>query len=258
MSNQKDQMKWVLFWVFLTLFIIMVLGTLAMVFLGFGSPTESERELMVKGLIGEVAACIIALFYSIFGLKGSSEDSGKVQELENTTAQILATVEALNVINSNVTPTTTSDIDNGTKGGTSPTNTGKEKTFENKVSPLNQEPPFPLSEYSLTPLPLEIKNDIQKAKPIDTKHRQSSYTGMKVQWKAVLSTADEIEDGKIRVTADLDESILYVFFEIDRNSNNNLLIADEHEPFWICGEISEAEAFKIYLKDVQIQFKDKT
>ena len=90
MSNQKEQMKWVLFWVFLTLFVLMVLGTLAMVFLGFGSPTESERELMVKGLIGEVAVCIIALFYSIFGLKSGSVDASKLQELENKTDQALS------------------------------------------------------------------------------------------------------------------------------------------------------------------------
>lgn len=90
MTTQKDQMRWVLFSVFLTLFTLMVVGTLGMVFFNFGDPTETERELMVKGLIGEVAACMIALFYSIFGLKGDVESPNKLQEIDEIVAQALS------------------------------------------------------------------------------------------------------------------------------------------------------------------------
>jgi hypothetical protein len=62
MSQVNDKnMKWILFWTFLILFVLSVLGTLGVVFFGFGTPTDSERELLVKGLIGEIALCVIAL-----------------------------------------------------------------------------------------------------------------------------------------------------------------------------------------------------
>ncbi|HHQ4572565.1 TPA: hypothetical protein ACSP3H_003466, partial [Aeromonas veronii] len=69
MDKSTQLMKWILFWVFIVLFALAVLGTLGVVFLGFGTPTEAEREWLVKGLLIEVTACIIAFFYSIFGLK---------------------------------------------------------------------------------------------------------------------------------------------------------------------------------------------
>ncbi len=68
-DNQLYLMKWILFWVILILFILAVLGTFGIVFFGFGTPTDSERDLLVKALIGEIAAAVIALFYSMFNLK---------------------------------------------------------------------------------------------------------------------------------------------------------------------------------------------
>lgn len=256
MSNQKDQMKWVLFWVFLILFILMVLGTLAMVFLGFGSPTESERELMVKGLIGEVAACIIALFYSIFGLKGGSEEAAKLQELENKIEHALSVIESLELSNRGPMLSSKSHVDQ--VNGSSSIESNKVDNFECKTSLLDAAPPFSKSEYELRPLPIDIKKDIQKAKPIDAKHRKDSYKGMRVQWKATLSSVEEKGESKLRVTADLDESMIYASFEVERNANNTLLTADKGEPFWICGEIIEAEFYKIELDKVQIKFREQT
>lgn len=86
MENTTEKMKWILFFVFVTLFVLGVLGTLSVVFLGFGSPTDTEREWLVKGLVLEVAACVIALFYSIFGLK-------KVDVPDSNYAQKLADLE---------------------------------------------------------------------------------------------------------------------------------------------------------------------
>ena len=62
-------MRWILFWVFIGLFCIIVIATLSAVFLGIGSPSEIERGLLLKIFIGEIGAAVIALFYSIFGLK---------------------------------------------------------------------------------------------------------------------------------------------------------------------------------------------
>lgn len=62
---------------------------------GFGSPTEGERELMVKGLIGEVAACIIALFYSIFEINKKS-DSTEINKIKSEIQAINNNIETLN------------------------------------------------------------------------------------------------------------------------------------------------------------------
>lgn len=40
-------------------------------FFGIGSPSESEREFLFKVFVGEIGAAVIALFYSIFGLRKS-------------------------------------------------------------------------------------------------------------------------------------------------------------------------------------------
>lgn len=66
-------MRWILFWVFVLLFVIVVLGTLGAMFFGFGHLTDSERSTLFKFFIVEIAAAIVALFYSIFGLKNKSK-----------------------------------------------------------------------------------------------------------------------------------------------------------------------------------------
>ncbi|RTE64394.1 hypothetical protein EH243_17655 [Amphritea opalescens] len=254
MTNQKEKMKWVLFWVFLILFVVMVLGTLAMVFLGFGSPTESERELMVKGLIGEVAACIIALFYSIFGLKGGAEETDKLQELESKIEHLLSVIETFKLSDKKSRVVPLSSVEQVSTSAS--VESVAQEDFEGKVYVLGTEPAFPITEYELKPLPSDIKKDIRKAKPLDVKHRKSSYKGMKVQWRALLSTVEEKGDNKLRITADLDDSLLFASFEVEKNTNNTLLIADEGEPFWLCGEIIEAESYTIELGKVKLKFRE--
>ncbi len=62
-------MRMVIFWVFIALFVIVVCATLGLIFFGFGSPTAEERSLLFNVFIGEVGAAVIALFYSLFGLR---------------------------------------------------------------------------------------------------------------------------------------------------------------------------------------------
>lgn len=62
-------MRLVMFWVFISLFVIVVLATLSLIFFGLGSPTPEERSLLFKVFIGEVGAAVVALFYSLFGLR---------------------------------------------------------------------------------------------------------------------------------------------------------------------------------------------
>lgn len=62
-------MRWILFWVFVALFVVIVLGTLGAVFFGFGNLTESERSTLFNIFLVEIGVAVVALFYSIFGLK---------------------------------------------------------------------------------------------------------------------------------------------------------------------------------------------
>ena len=72
MAHKKDQeslMRWVLFWVFVGLFVVIVIGTLLAVFLGVGKLLASERDTLFRVFLLEVGAAVVALFYSIFGIK---------------------------------------------------------------------------------------------------------------------------------------------------------------------------------------------
>ena len=62
-------MRWILFWVFVSLFIVVVVVTLMAAFLGLGSLRSDQVDLLVKAFILEIGAAVVALFYSIFGLR---------------------------------------------------------------------------------------------------------------------------------------------------------------------------------------------
>jgi hypothetical protein len=74
-NDHSESMRWVLFWVFVTLFVVIVVATLLTVFFHFGSPSESERKALFTAFIVEIAAAVFALFYSLFGLRKSGKQS---------------------------------------------------------------------------------------------------------------------------------------------------------------------------------------
>jgi hypothetical protein len=68
-------MRWLLFWVFLSVFVLASLGTLAMVFFGLGSQQHEERMLLIQSLIVATAASVVALFSFLFGIKKGGSES---------------------------------------------------------------------------------------------------------------------------------------------------------------------------------------
>ena len=72
-------MRWILFGVFVALFVIIVLGTLSVVFLGFGELADTERSTLFKVFLVEIGIAVVALFYSLFGLKRAGEIEGRVR-----------------------------------------------------------------------------------------------------------------------------------------------------------------------------------
>ncbi len=72
---QTQKMKWVLFWVFVVLFVLIVLGTLGAVFLNWGKVQSNERDILFKMFLVEIGLAVAALFYSIFDLKERKQQS---------------------------------------------------------------------------------------------------------------------------------------------------------------------------------------
>ncbi len=73
-TSQAFKMRWILFWVLVTLYVVIVIATLLVVFAGIGRPEQQERSLLFKLFIGEIGVTVIALFYALFGIKRSQSD----------------------------------------------------------------------------------------------------------------------------------------------------------------------------------------
>jgi len=76
--NQIDQlikMRWILFWVITSLFVLVVAATLGIMFLGGGNLNGQERSILFNSFIVEIGVAVFALFYSIFGLRKHAKKS---------------------------------------------------------------------------------------------------------------------------------------------------------------------------------------
>lgn len=252
MSQINDKnMKWILFWAFLILFVLSVLGTLGVVFFGFGTPTDSERELLVKGLIGEIALCVVALFYSIFGLKrdsGVASDSRfealeqRMLDLETKLSEIKQETPEVSELMEGEVTNLSSPLPLVTEVDIYPSKTA----IENYSKP----PPFDTNTYALTPSMSKIREDINGAKPYERENKRSNYVGLKIQWKCAFHSLSEIKDGfRVSVTADV--PLGTVDFILDKTSDvSKLKIMDENEPMWIRGEIEKVSALGAELTGV--------
>ena len=65
----------ILFITFWLIYLLTSIGTLAMLFLGFGTVLEGERDILVNVFLVESGIAVIALFYSVFGLKKNGKDT---------------------------------------------------------------------------------------------------------------------------------------------------------------------------------------
>jgi hypothetical protein len=78
----------VLFWTFWAIYVAGAIGTLGMLFFGFGSVRDTERPILTNAFLVETAVAIVALFYSLWRLRrgDKSQDSEGSRDLvaENT------------------------------------------------------------------------------------------------------------------------------------------------------------------------------
>ncbi len=74
--EQEGLMRWILFWIFVGLFVVIVLATLGAVFLRYGDLREQERETLFTVFLVEIGVAVVALFYSLFRLKKPGNGGG--------------------------------------------------------------------------------------------------------------------------------------------------------------------------------------
>lgn len=226
----------------------MVLCTLSMVFLGFGSPTGDERSLLVKMLIGEVAASVVALFYSIFGINGApeSDDDMQNEKIQELILEIGKLEKRISLIEGAKAMPSSSEDKQVEPYAQSPL-----FRIDGVIEDFKVEPPFPTEEYRLKPLAKDIEEDLSKSKPFDLKHREQSYVGTKVQWKAVFRSINKGKDSSYTVRAQA--GFLHTLtFEIDENASYLLRHLELNSPFWVCGEIADVSSLSVELINASI------
>lgn len=69
----EKQAKTVLFYLFVGVYGLTALGTLAMLFLGFGEVQPSERSILINSFLVETAIAIFALFYTVWGINSKDK-----------------------------------------------------------------------------------------------------------------------------------------------------------------------------------------
>lgn len=68
-KKQTRRMKWILFYVVVSIFVVVAIGIILVVFLDIGNPKPSERDFLFKVFIGDVGVAVLAMIYKIFDLK---------------------------------------------------------------------------------------------------------------------------------------------------------------------------------------------
>lgn len=97
----ETKTKNLLLYVFLSVYALTALGTLAMLFFGVGAVRDGERGLLINTFLFESAAAVGALFYSLWGLKRKEDEALErtreliVNPLEEAFKDLVIPVEAL-------------------------------------------------------------------------------------------------------------------------------------------------------------------
>ncbi|MFD9815824.1 DUF1045 domain-containing protein [Streptomyces sp. NPDC059080] len=69
--TQLEKMRWILFYVFITLFVLIVGSTVWAIFFSLNGWNPQDKNLITKIFVGEVGISVIALFYGLFNLKNA-------------------------------------------------------------------------------------------------------------------------------------------------------------------------------------------
>ena len=93
-EDESRTMRLVLFWTFLVMFGLAGFGTLAVVFLGYGTSDPAERRILLNIFIVQTATAVIALFYSLLGIKKSTQSAAAAPVESLVSKEALETLSA--------------------------------------------------------------------------------------------------------------------------------------------------------------------
>ncbi len=77
-KKQTRRMRWILFYVVVSIFVVLAIYAILVVCFHIGNPKPSVRDFLFNVFIGEVVITVMALFYKLFNLKK------KLVEVEET------------------------------------------------------------------------------------------------------------------------------------------------------------------------------
>lgn len=101
MQNSKiGNLLFITFWL---VYVLTAVGTLAMLFLGFGTVQASERGTLINTFLVESAVAVFALFYSVFGLKkgsiSSKSDQDTIEKIKSLEKEVIEKSETIKELN---------------------------------------------------------------------------------------------------------------------------------------------------------------
>ncbi len=71
-EDQNEKMRWILFWIFIGLYVIITVLTILALFYGLGSLAEEYKKTLFTTFIVETGVGVVTLFYALFGLRKTS------------------------------------------------------------------------------------------------------------------------------------------------------------------------------------------
>jgi hypothetical protein len=101
-QTQFERMRWYIFWIFITLFVMASVLTILGLFFGVGNLSERHEDKLVLAFVIEVGVAVAALFYSLFGIKKSGESNAEAQLPDQ--ASIAHLEENVSIVTSNDAP----------------------------------------------------------------------------------------------------------------------------------------------------------
>jgi len=93
--SQTTTLSWTLFWTFWAVYVLSAVGTLSMLFFGFGAVRDDERSILVNTFVVESGVAVIALFYALFQLRKGpvstpdTEEAALRDQLEKNNAELM-------------------------------------------------------------------------------------------------------------------------------------------------------------------------
>jgi hypothetical protein len=117
-------------------------------------------------------------------------------------------------------------------------------------------PPFPQSEYRISPSIKEIVADIDSHPPFQQDTIRNSYIGVKMQWYVSFSNMKAHQDSTYFLLLSDKDSLTGVACIVDIMDYPELKRMPSGQKLWVAGKIHHIEPMYIELVDAQLSFEN--